>query len=116
MSTLVDKNKKRLARKLRIRSKVTGTAEMPRVTVYRSNTSLYLQAINDIDQKTLCAVKSEGNYSLKTSSALGEKFGKLMQQQKVSKYTFDRNGYPFKGNIKAVVEGINNILNPEKVN
>jgi large subunit ribosomal protein L18 len=93
-------------RVLRVRAKVRGTAERPRLTVFRSNRSIYLQAIDDQKGRTIAAansmeVKGTKMEQAKTTAAnLAEK----LKKAKVSKLVFDRGSYKYHGRVKAVAE------------
>jgi len=104
---------KRLARHSRIRKKMIGTAERPRLCLHRSLQQLYAQIINDVEARTLCGVstlnkdikkkiKSGGNVT--AAGVLGEAVAKVAIQKGISKVCFDRGGYVFHGRVKAFVE------------
>lgn len=107
--------KSRERSKVRIRKKISGTAERPRLTVYRSLTHIYAQLIDDVAQKTLVAASSlskeieEDIKSAKGKSAKSKKVGNLLARKalenKISVVVFDRNGYQYHGRIKALAEG-----------
>ncbi|HLB95363.1 MAG TPA: 50S ribosomal protein L18 [Patescibacteria group bacterium] len=97
----MQKISKRQKRKRRIRAKIFGTAKMPRVSVFRSNKFLYLQAINDEKGMTLAATSN-----LKTKEKFLENFAKKLQDQKIKRIVFDRGGYQYHGNIKKIAEGL----------
>lgn len=99
--------------KYRIRKKVNGTSEKPRLVVYRSLNNIYVQIIDDINGKTLCSassiekdVKSLGK---KSKSELSKEIGKSIAAKalglKIKKVVFDRNGYLYHGRIKSVADG-----------
>jgi large subunit ribosomal protein L18 len=101
-------------RKLRIRRKISGTAERPRVTVFRSLKHIYAQAIDDVTGKTLAHtstlagdVKSAIGESDKTDAAkkVGAALAKALLAQGVSQVVFDRNGYLYHGRVSALAEG-----------
>ncbi len=111
------KNKKllsRLNRKRRIRRKIFGTAEVPRLTVYRSLTHIYAQIINDNEGVTLTAsstlekkvkkrIKKTGTCD--TAKIIGEDIGEKALQKGIKKVVFDRNGFIYHGRIKAFAMG-----------
>jgi len=109
------KSATRLRAKTRIRKKIFGTPEMPRLTVYRSLNHIYAQLIDDINQTTLVSVSTlskEVQDELKNSNGKIEKgklIGKFLAQKSIekniSKVVFDRNGYQYHGRIKAVADG-----------
>jgi len=94
----------RLKRKLRIRSKIEGSVECPRVTIYRSNRYLTAQAIDDANGHTLVAVdgKKEGLNSNKVSAeTLAATFAVRLKEKGISTIVFDRNGYQYHGVVAA---------------
>lgn len=86
-------------RKLRIRAKVSGTAARPRISVFRSNEHLYLQAIDDVNGKTIAA-----SSDLKKDANVAGNLAKALQEKKVKKVVFDRAGYKYHGQVKKVAE------------
>lgn len=108
----MDKNKikqvKRERRQGRIRSIISGSAQKPRLNVFRSNTGMYLQLIDDVRGVTLVSastkeVKAEGkmNQSFEAGKVIAEKAKKAG----VTTVVFDRGGYKFHGRVKAAAEG-----------
>ncbi|MCK9455278.1 MAG: 50S ribosomal protein L18 [Sulfurimonas sp.] len=94
----------RLKRKRRIRAKISGCASLPRVSVFRSNRYLSVQAIDDATATTLCALNSKatGHKSNKEgAAALGEAFATTLKSAGISQIVFDRNGYQYHGVIAA---------------
>ncbi|MBU1016542.1 MAG: 50S ribosomal protein L18 [Patescibacteria group bacterium] len=89
-------------RKARIRAKVAGLPDKPRLSVFRSNKFIYAQAIDDSNSKTLVAGFSVKNKSFE----FGEKFGKRLLKKGVKKAVFDRGGYKYHGVVKNLSEGI----------
>jgi len=101
---LKKKTQQRVKRKLRIRAHISGTHECPRVTIFRSNRYLSVQAIDDTTAKTLCAIsgKSMGlNSNTESAKKLGAEFAKTLKGAKVNTVVFDRNGYEFHGVVAA---------------
>jgi large subunit ribosomal protein L18 len=96
----------RKKRKQRIRKSISGTADVPRVTVFRSNRKFYAQAIDDISAETLTAIDSKENPKVEDIEKLGESFGKKLKKNKIEKAIFDRNGYKYHGKVKSFAEGI----------
>lgn len=101
-------------RKLRIRKKITGTSERPRLSVFRSAKHIYAQVIDDSTGKTLAhastlteALKSELGESNKTEAAriVGRHIARLCKEKNISKVVFDRNGYLYHGRVVALAEG-----------
>ncbi|MBC8237143.1 MAG: 50S ribosomal protein L18 [Helicobacteraceae bacterium] len=106
MNAKVLKNKvaNRLKRKRRIRAKISGCASLPRVSVFKSNRYLSVQAIDDASATTLCALnsKSTGHKSNKEgAAALGEAFAAKLKEANLTSVVFDRNGYQYHGVIAA---------------
>lgn len=95
------KAKRYLQRKRRVRSRVAGSMERPRLSVYRSNKSLYAQIINDDKSVTLVAAKGAKN----SGEKIGEELAKKAKALKIKKVVFDRNGFRFHGRVKALAEG-----------
>lgn len=96
----------RARRKHRIRRRVTGTAARPRMTFTRSLKSLYVQAIDDTLGRTLAAASSRGKKNVAAGKALGEQFGKVLQEAKITTVVFDRNGYRYHGVVKEFADGV----------
>jgi len=102
--------KQRKKRHNRIRTKITGTENRPRLCVFRSNQHIYAQLINDEKNKIL-AQASDRNFKkdlTKTEKAkkVGEIIVKLAEEKKISKIVFDRAGYKYHGRVKALAESI----------
>ena len=94
----------RTKRKLRIRSKIEGSAALPRVSVFRSNRFLSAQAIDDATGTTLASIhaKKEGLSANKDSAAkLGASFAKTLKDAGITEIVFDRNGYQYHGVVAA---------------
>lgn len=109
---LNDKARKRLHRKVHIRKSIFGTASRPRMTVYRSNTNLYVQVIDDEVGKTLASISTlekefaDVKPNIEGATKLGKAFGKRLQEKKISTVVFDRNGYLYHGVVKALADGV----------
>ncbi len=100
----------RLRIKRRIRKKVNGTAERPRLTIFRSNRHVYAQLIDDLAGRTLAAASSHDKGIKATSPiALSTEVGKNLAQRAkeagVDQAVFDRNGYRYHGRVKALADG-----------
>lgn len=101
----------RLKNKIRIRRKVSGTNDRPRLTVFRSSKHIYAQLIDDVTGKTLVSVSSSAVEGLKATSncdaakAVGTKVAELAKSKKIEKVVFDRNGYVYHGRVKALADG-----------
>lgn len=101
------KEQRRIKIKYRIRKKVVGTAERPRMSVFRSNKQIYVQVINDQEGKTIAAASSLGLEAMpKIQQA--EKVGELVAQKAkaagIEKVVFDRNGYLYHGRVKSLAD------------
>lgn len=99
----------RLKRKLRIRAKISGSASLPRVSVFKSNRYISVQAIDDVSATTLCALNSKvtGHKANKEgATALGEAFAATLKAANIDKIVFDRNGYQYHGVIAAFGESL----------
>ncbi len=103
------KTKRRTRIKQGIRRKVSGTADVPRISVFRSNKAIYAQLINDKDGHTIAAASSQEigkkGVNIEVSKEVGKKFGEKAKAAGVEKVVFDRNGYPYHGKVKAFAEG-----------
>jgi large subunit ribosomal protein L18 len=92
----------------RIRSKISGTPERPRLAVFRSNKHIYAQLIDDMAGHTLAAAstrESEGMIGVDASKAVGQRIAERAKEAGVERAVFDRGGYRYHGNVKAVAEG-----------
>lgn len=105
----------RIQRHRRVRKKIFGTAERPRVAVHRSLNSLFVQAIDDAAQKTITAFSSLNKEFLKAApkkgkitvaEAMGKIFAEALKKKGVTKISFDRGGYLYHGRVKALAESI----------
>ncbi len=100
----------RSRRRRRIRGKVTGTAERPRLSVFRSNREIYAQVIDDANGTTLVAarsieVESKGLDKTAVARKVGELVGKRAKDKHIETVVFDRSGYLYHGRVKALAEG-----------
>ena len=108
--TVVTKRQARLRRRRRVRARVVGTAERPRLSVYRSNKGLFAQLIDDAAGHTLAAVNwIEPDLKNLTASAQAQKAGELLAERAkaagIETCVFDRGGYQYHGRVKALAEG-----------
>lgn len=109
MSTI--KIKRRERRKVRIRSKIKGAKARPRVSVFRSNQSLYVQLIDDDNGRTLIGksdreLKNQEKNKVNRAKMLGKLFSEEIKKLGLTKVVFDRSGFSYHGRVKAVAEGI----------
>ena len=107
---MLSKNQKRLVRKRRIRTVVSGTAERPRVSVFRSQNAMSVQFIDDVNGKVLFSgdnrKEAEKKFDVKSCEKLGEVLAKVLIEKKVESVVFDRGGYAYHGKIKALADGL----------
>lgn len=105
----VSKLLRRTKIRMGIRKKISGTPETPRVSVYRSNKAIYVQIIDDINGKTVAFASSRElgstTVNVSISSSVGKKLAEKAVAAGVEKVVFDRGGYPYHGNVKALAEG-----------
>lgn len=114
MDSLIKKKRQRLKRKKGIRKDIFGTAECPRMSVYRSLTNCYVQLIDDSAHKTVLGVStmdkqfcemSEKKRTVEASKILGAIVAERALGMNIKKIKFDRNGFKYHGRVKAVAEG-----------
>ena len=111
MVTRVDSNKARLKRHTRVRGKISGTTECPRLCVYRSLGNIYAQIVDDTKGVTLCSASSTekdfGSYGGNKAAArkVGEVIAKRAAEKGISDVVFDRGGYIYHGRVKELAEG-----------
>lgn len=97
--------------KLHIRKRVKGSTERPRLSVFRSNTSIYAQIIDDIKGITLVSASShelggsKENSNVAAAAEVGKKIAVKAQEAGISAVVFDRNGYLYHGKVKALADG-----------
>ena len=97
--------------KQRIRKKVRGTTERPRLSVFRSNQSIYAQIIDDVKGITLASASSsvknapKGSAKIELSKVVGVSLAKLAVEKGIKEVVFDRNGYLYHGRVKSLAEG-----------
>ena len=110
----IDKNTERQRRHARVRKKISGTAETPRLNVYRSLNHIYVQLIDDVKGVTLCSastmekdVKAEIKDMTKTEAAkaVGKRAAEKALANGIKEVVFDRGGYLYTGRVQAVADG-----------
>jgi large subunit ribosomal protein L18 len=104
---MITKIERRLKIKYRVRNKISGTAERPRMSVFRSNKQIYVQVIDDDAQKTLVSASSLGFEKMNKSeqaAKVGALIAKKALEAGISAVVFDRNGYLYHGRVKAVAD------------
>ena len=110
MINKVSKNETRKIRHEHVRSKVYGTSEVPRLCVYRSNTNIYAQIIDDEKGITLVSANSLDKdlklttNNLEAAKKIGEVLAKKAKKAGIDKVVFDRGGYLYHGRVKALAE------------
>jgi large subunit ribosomal protein L18 len=109
--TVVTKPQQRLKRRRRVRAKVTGTAERPRISVFRSNRGIHAQLVDDLAGHTLAAVSwTESDLRDLKPMEQAEQAGKALAERAkaagVETAVFDRGGYRYHGRVKAFAEGV----------
>ena len=108
---IVTKESRRLKIRKRIRSKVSGTAERPRMSVYRSNAEVYVQLIDDVSGVTILAASTRDKDFARTgnkveqSKAIGTEIAKKAVAKGLTTVVFDRGGYLYHGRVQALAEG-----------
>lgn len=108
-----DRVKARMKNKVRIRKKLSGTSERPRLAVFRSSRHIYAQLIDDTQGKTLVSastleIKSgdkKGFSSREAAKTIGEKLAKRALEKNIKNVVFDRSGYVYHGRIRALADG-----------
>jgi len=105
----LSKRERRIRIKRRIRNKISGTSETPRMSIYRSNTDIYVQVINDLDGQTLLSASSlkidkKGLNRTDLSKKVGEEIAKAAIEKGITTVVFDRGGYLYHGRVKAVAD------------
>jgi large subunit ribosomal protein L18 len=109
----LNKEAARKRRKIRIRKKVNGTAERPRLVIFRSNAHLYVQLVDDVAGNTVAAAstlalnRAGGALKSNKDSAVkvGQEIARLAKEKNIEAVVFDRNGYIYHGRIKALADG-----------
>src|SRR3989344_6704677 len=105
------KQSKRMLRHYRVRAKIKGTAERPRLSVYRSNKHVVLQLIDDNARKTIISVSTMNKGEKKMtkserSLAAGKRLAEKAKEHKITKIVFDRGGYRYHGRVQKIAEGV----------
>ena len=106
-----DTKGQRLKRHARVRGKISGTAERPRLSVFRSESNIYAQIIDDVAGNTLCSASTvekgfEGNGgNVEAAKKIGETIAKRALEKGIENVVFDRGGYIYHGRVAALAEG-----------
>jgi len=109
------KSRKNLRHK-RVRKQINGSADRPRLSVFKSSKHIYAQIIDDVNMSTLVsassltpkvieAVGKDSSGKIETANAVGKLLGELALAKGIKKVSFDRGGYPFHGRVKSLAEG-----------
>lgn len=104
----IKKVERRIKIKYRIRKKVNGTAERPRMSVFRSNKQIYVQVIDDLRGTTLASASSLGMEAMpkkEQAAKVGELIAQKAQAAGITTVVFDRNGYLYHGRVKELADG-----------
>jgi large subunit ribosomal protein L18 len=109
--TVLTKPQTRLKRRRRVRAKVIGTAERPRVSVFRSNRGIHAQVVDDVAGRTLAAVSwtestLRGLKPMEQAGKAGELLAERAKSAGVESAVFDRGGYQYHGKVKAFADGV----------
>lgn len=105
--------KSKIARKLRVRRKLNGSSQKPRLTVFKSNLYIYAQIIDDVNSKTIISAsdikmaknKEEKVNKIERATKVGESLALQALKNKIKQVVFDRGGYKYHGRVKALAEG-----------
>jgi large subunit ribosomal protein L18 len=103
------RNADRIRRHKRVRTKISGTPECPRMSVFRSNANIEVQIIDDVAGNTLVsassvAMKLENGGNIEAAKTVGTEIAKRAQEKNINKVVFDRGGYIYTGRVKALAE------------
>ena len=113
MSPVLDKKQARLKRHFRVRKRISGTSERPRLCVFKSLSHTYAQLVDDVTKTTILTVstlspgireKVKNGGNIEAAKIVGEEIGKKALEKSVSEVVFDRGGYPYHGRVKALAE------------
>ena len=111
MVNKADKNEARLRRHRRVRGKISGTAERPRLNVFRSSKHIYAQIIDDTTGTTLVAASSMDKYfngyggNIEAANQVGKNIAKKALEKGISEVVYDRGGFVYHGRVQALAEG-----------
>lgn len=108
----IDKNVNRKARHSRVRKKISGTSERPRLTIYRSGKHIYAQIIDDVSGSTLVSASTldkslnlTSTHNKEAAKAVGKLIGERAMEKGIESIVYDRSGYIYHGRIKELAEG-----------
>ena len=105
----ISRNDERLRRHARVRRKVSGTPECPRLNVFRSNSHIHVQVIDDVNQTTLASASSvdmklANGGNIEAAKAVGAEIAKRCAEKNITKVVFDRGGYVYHGRVQALAD------------
>ena len=106
-----DRNAQRIKRHVRVRGKISGTPERPRLNVFRSNANIYAQIIDDVNGVTLTSASTlekefEGaTGNVEAARKVGQKLAERAKEKGITEVVFDRGGYIYHGRVAALAEG-----------
>jgi large subunit ribosomal protein L18 len=115
MSDIKDRSARRHMRHQRVRKKVRGTAEVPRLVVFKSSRNLFAQVVNDDQSVTVTGASTlspeikdsvKGLPKMKQAEQLAKLICTRLQEKSIGKVVFDRNGYPYHGVVKTLADGV----------
>ncbi|MCR9252722.1 MAG: 50S ribosomal protein L18 [bacterium] len=106
----ISKEQRRKRIRLGIRRKISGTADIPRLSVFKSNKGIYVQLIDDVNGTTITSSSSKeigqaGKVNIEVSTSVGKAIAEKAKKSGVETVVFDRGGYPYHGKVKALAEG-----------
>lgn len=110
MVSKTDRKFERIRRHIRVRTKISGTAECPRLCMYRSNTGIYAQIIDDVKGTTLVSASTldkeikTKHANIEAAKEVGALIAKRAKDKKITNVVFDRSGYQYHGVVKALAE------------
>ena len=108
MFTKVSRNETRVRRHKRVRTKISGTPECPRLCVFRSNAHIHVQIIDDVNQNTLVSASSLDmklkGLNVEVAKQVGTEIAKRAQEKGITEVVFDRGGYVYAGRVQALAE------------
>jgi large subunit ribosomal protein L18 len=107
MSKKLSRDQQRVRRHIRVRNKISGTAERPRLSVYRSNGNIYAQLIDDVAGTTLAhanSMKLDNGGNVEAAKTVGTEIAKIALDKNIKTVVFDRGGYIYHGRVKALAD------------
>ena len=105
---MISKTQRRNKIKARIRGRISGTSQRPRLCVFRSNKQIYAQVIDDVAGNTICSASSKGiteGTKSEIAAKVGEAVAKVALEAGINTVVFDRNGFLFHGRVKSLADG-----------